>query len=440
MTHSKHCPWIIALALIGVLSCSNDKDGEPGVTTDIAASDSQSNQDGGADTANDIGSLPDTEPVPDAGTIEDAEPVADTAPIPDTAPVEDTAPVPDTAPIEDTAPMEDTAPPVSTMSANIEEPAADQVFETGTSIHFKGLVADSLFAPETLTVEWASNKDGVLDTTAATADGVAAFDTDTLSPGMHLITLKITNANGQEHTGWVEVGICQWASPDKFDINTTGSKWQTYGDAFWDPGGWLEMTGNVKGKKGAIFNTVDYLTPGDITLSFKILTGPNVGTGADGFALSVFRAKDIPELESWIAAAHSGGGLGYAISGNYGPVIAEAFHVEIDTWHNIYNGNSEFHTDPTPENHIAITLNGDPGNHVLWAAVPNIEDMQWHDITVEVVADHVKVTLDGSTIIDKTVPDFLFRGGYIGFTGTTGYYTNYHRFDELQILQECLVP
>ena len=38
------------------------------------------------------------------------------------------------------------------------------------------------------------------------------------------------------------------------------------------------------------------------------------------------------------------------------------------------------------------------------------------------------------------VPDFLFWGGYIGFTETTGFYTNYHRFDELQILQECWVP
>ena len=440
MTHLKHNPWMIALTLIGVLNCSNNNDGKPGIITDIVASDSQPIQDSGVGTVTDIGSEPDTQPVTDSGTIEDTDPIEDTVPVPDTAPIEDTVPIEDTDPVPDTAPIEDTAPATSAMSVGIEEPTQNAVFEQGVLIPFKGLVADSLFASETLSVEWSSSKDGVLNTTAATVDGVASFSTDTLSTGTHLITLKITNANGQEHTGWVEVGICQWASPDKFDINVTGSKWQTYGDAYWDPGGWLEMTGNLKGKKGAIFNTVDYLTPGDITLSFKILTGPNVGTGADGFALSVFRAKDIPELESWIAAAQSGGGLGYGIGGNYGSVVAEAFHVEIDTWHNKYNGNSEFHTDPTPENHIAITLNGDPGNHVLWAPVPNIEDMQWHDITVEVVGDHVKVTLDNNIIIDETVPDFLFRGGYIGFTGTTGYYTNYHRFDELQILQECLVP
>ncbi|MBL6976385.1 MAG: hypothetical protein ISR64_11680 [Deltaproteobacteria bacterium] len=33
-----------------------------------------------------------------------------------------------------------------------------------------------------------------------------------------------------------------------------------------------------------------------------------------------------------------------------------------------------------------------------------------------------------------------FRGGFIGYSGTTGYYMNQHGFDDLQILQECLVP
>ena len=397
MTHTPRMTLGTGVVLLAALGCGGTTEG-PGPTVDVVEPDTPIAEDTSTDSL-----VPSDIPAGEVVVVDAAPP----PPEPDIW--EDTAPPPELDI------WEDTAPPTSVMSAVIEEPAPDQVFEVGTPVVFKGVVSDSLVAPELLSIEWASAVDGVLDTTVPEAAG-------------HHLMFPTT------------LGICEWASPEKFDINLSGTQWQTYGDAYWDPGGWLEMTGNVKGKKGAIFNTVDYLTPGDITLSFKIQTGPNVGTGADGFALSVFRAEDITELESWIAAAHSGGGLGYGISGNYGPVVAEAFHVEIDTWHNVYNGNSEFHTDPTPENHIAITLNGDPGNHVLWAAVPNIEDMQWHDVTVVVVGSHVTVTLEGNTIIDETVPDFLFRGGYIGFTGTTGYYTNYHRFDDLQILQECLVP
>lgn len=50
------------------------------------------------------------------------------------------------------------------------------------------------------------------------------------------------------------------------------------------------------------------------------------------------------------------------------------------------------------------------------------------------------VTLDGLPAIDGLVPGLDLRGGFIGFSGSTGYYSNYHRFDDLQILQECLVP
>jgi len=422
MTHTPRMTLGTGVVLLAALGCGGTTEG-PGPTVDVVEPDTPIAEDTSTDSL-----VPSDIPAGEVVVVDAAPP----PPEPDIW--EDTAPPPELDI------WEDTAPPTSVMSAVIEEPAPDQVFEVGTPVVFKGVVSDSLVAPELLSIEWASAVDGVLDTTVPEADGSVSFSTDTLSTGPHAITLTVTNPSGQTQAAAVTLGICEWASPEKFDINLSGTQWQTYGDAYWDPGGWLEMTGNVKGKKGAIFNTVDYLTPGDITLSFKIQTGPNVGTGADGFALSVFRAEDITELESWIAAAHSGGGLGYGISGNYGPVVAEAFHVEIDTWHNVYNGNSEFHTDPTPENHIAITLNGDPGNHVLWAAVPNIEDMQWHDVTVVVVGSHVTVTLDGNSIIDETVPDFLFRGGYIGFTGTTGYYTNYHRFDDLQILQECLVP
>ena len=47
----------------------------------------------------------------------------------------------------------------------------------------------------------------------------------------------------------------------------------------------------------------------------------------------------------------------------------EAFHVEIDTYH---NQNDPFY-EPGPSNHIAVTLNGDPADHVLLADGLNLE-------------------------------------------------------------------
>lgn len=111
--------------------------------------------------------------------------------------------------------------------------------------------------------------------------------------------------------------------------------------------------------------------------------------------------------------------------------------MEIDTWHNLFNGDTELHSDPTSQNHIEITLDGDPGNSVAWALAPNIEDYQWHTITVQVTGAQVVVSLDGDEIINQVVPGLQFRGGFIGFSGSTGFYTNHHEFDDLQILDDC---
>ena len=114
-----------------------------------------------------------------------------------------------------------------------------------------------------------------------------------------------------------------------------------------------------------------------------------------------------------------------------------AFHIEFDTWYNQFNGGNEFHTDPTRQNHVAITLDGDPGNHVAVAETPAIEDNAWHEVELVIRGDRVRVELDGRSVIDQRVEGLDFKGGYIGFSGTTGYYTNFHRFDDLRTRPAC---
>jgi hypothetical protein len=313
-----------------------------------------------------------------------------------------------------------------------------EVVEVGTSLDFRGTVSDSIHPAETLRVRWVSDVTGELFAGPPNRDGLTGFSTDALTPGYHNITLIVSNPDEQTATAQVRIGICQWADPETFDTELDGANWRIYGDATWDPGGWLEMTGNARDRKGAIYNISDIVNPGDVAISFRIWTGG--GTGADGFAMSVFDVGDVATLDRLNAEAGTGGALAYGVGGAWGDWDVSGFHVEFDTWHNVFNGDNELHTDPTPENHIGVMTDGDPGTHHLWAEIPTIEDQQWHDVTIQVEGSRVIVTLDGNVVIDGEVDGLDFKGGFIGFSGTTGFFTNFHRFDRLQVLQECLVP
>ena len=325
--------------------------------------------------------------------------------------------------------------PPSVLTVEIMAPDPALVLELGTEITFEAVAVDSQYLTSALEAVWTSNIDGALNIQVPAEDGTLSFSTSSLSAGMHLITVTVVNPQGQTASDSLDQPICSWAQPtESFDTNLEGTGWKIYGDAFWDPGGWLDMTGNLTSKKGAIFNTVDIVTPGDVSISFKIMTGGGINTGADGFAMSVYELPSVEELDNVVNTAWSGGCMGYGVSNNCGDMTVVGFHVEFDTWHN------ENHNDPTTQNHIGVMLNGDPSTHYLSAAVPSLEDMQWHDVTIQVTGTTVVVTLDGNVIIDDSIEGLDFRGGYIGFSGSTGWASNYHRFDELQILQECLVP
>ena len=330
------------------------------------------------------------------------------------------------------------------IGADITEPVHLTSHPVGDALIFTGQISDSLNSYDDILVEWTSDADGLLHQGTPDASGLTTFSINTLVAGYHRIVLKAESSLGVVAEDTIQIGLCNWTEATDFDETLDETRWKVYGNAYRDDRGWLEMTGNLQGKKGAIFNVVDRINPGNVVLRFKFSTGqcyePGVcssGDGADGFAMSVLDFTSESEVDAFFAAASTGGGLGYGVSGGYGTMDVTGFHIELDTWKNNYNGNSEFHTDPTGEDHIAITLNGDPGNHHLWAEIPDLEDNKWHVAQVEIVGHHVEVLVDDVTIIDDEIPSLDFKGGLVGFSGTTGYYTNYHRFDELEIQEEC---
>ena len=65
----------------------------------------------------------------------------------------------------------------------------------------------------------------------------------------------------------------------------------------------------------------------------------------------------------------------------------DSFHVEFDTWDNDDK-------DPTFQNHIAIALDGDPSNYVLWT--PQVlEDSSWHSVQIIIFGQNITVLSDG---------------------------------------------
>jgi hypothetical protein len=290
-----------------------------------------------------------------------------------------------------------------------------------------------------LTLTFTSDIDGDLIPPELAEDGTFVWNTEPLTAGMHTLTLTAFHPNGDPVSDEVQLGVCQWPAFQDFSTDPTGGDWMVFGDAHWEPQGWLEITGNVQSRAGSIYKVSNKVNQGDFRLEFKIATGAGINTGADGFSINVIDVADVAELTQYVNTAANGGCLGYGIvpGCTSSGMTVSGFHVEIDTW---YNGESHIRDPISRNNHIAINLDGDPGMHGLVAETPGLEDNLWRDIAVQAVGQRLTLDMDGVRIIDAALPGFSFDGGYIGVSGSTGWATNFHRFDDLQIWDRCIVP
>jgi hypothetical protein len=326
-----------------------------------------------------------------------------------------------------------------TLTTEITSPDRNDTFQVNYVINATGVVSDSVFAPEELTVRWRTAQTGDLATSTPDAEGNVTARIRLPDAGTYLIEMIAETPEGQTASTTVQVGICDFSTPETFDPDLLSDDWRIYGDAQWTEEGWLEMTGIETGRSGAIYFVGSTVDPGDIGFEFSIYTGGGAGSGADGFAMSVFNAANVEQLSEWVNAAGSGGCMSYGLVGDCGVYEdIEAFHIEFDTWYNTLGDDSGVQ-DPTENDHVAIALDGNPADHVAWADVGDIEDSEWHTVRVDIEGARVRVWLDGAQIIDEVVTGFTFKGGYLGFSGSTGLYTNFHRFDNLTILEECVI-
>ena len=309
-------------------------------------------------------------------------------------------------------------------------PDPQSSYEEGQPIGAVVVVEGDGFAG--LTLRWSSDRDGQLgqDTVPPTGRISREFSLDEL--GTHVLSAELFGGEELIASDSIGVNLCGWQMIGDFNQDVEG--WQLYGDASRDQRGWLELTGNTRSRKGAIYKVNNTISPGNVHLAFRISTGHcnqpgpcnSNASGADGFAMSIWDLAAAELLDRLFEEAARGGGLGFGVAGRFGDFEGNAFHVEFDTWYNDNNG------DPIRDNHIAVALDGDPSNIIAWTAAPEIEDNRWHEVELTIQGNHLVVRLDGNNVIDQQVDGLDFKGGYIGFSGTTGYYHNFHRFDELR--------
>ena len=334
------------------------------------------------------------------------------------------------------------------ISITIVAPESRTSIEAGQTIAFEANVTREGHTTTGLVAQWLSNRDGILSEQILDSDGIASFVSAGLSSGIHRIELRIIDAQGTSANAFVEVGVCGWTTFENFDEAINSERWLQLGNASRTGCGWLELTGNSQGRKGAFYNIGRSINPGNLNMRFKISTGQcaanatcelsncNSSAGADGFALSVIDVE-AGDLTGLFADAFSGGGLGYGVNGPYGNRAVNAFHLEFDTWHNVNNGNTQRHTDPTAEDHVEITLNGDPSDSQGYAPMPDLEDNLWHQVQVRIQGSEISIWVDDVLMIEQTIEDYQFKGGLIGFSGTTGFYTNFHRIDSIELNEVC---
>lgn len=279
-------------------------------------------------------------------------------------------------------------------------------------------------------IQWTDEMGTVLAEMPLMKDGSAhlRLNPDEVYPNVVLATLQDSNGVCSE-TVEQHVVVCD----DAIDNLSRSDDWVYLGDAYWSDLGWAELTHNAQASQGAVFNPNVHIPSGSVSIRFTVQTGNGIHNGADGLALTIIDVESPSELESLIESAPPGGGLGYGVGGPDGSWTGDALTIEIDTWPNV---EAHENYDPTEDNHIAITRNADPSQHLIWSAVPNIEDFQPHDVRVDITPEDMHIYYDGEEIAHQRKPT-SFKGGYLFLSGSTGWATNRHRVSDLEILHGC---
>lgn len=292
---------------------------------------------------------------------------------------------------------------------SITGPADGSTLGVSSTTVFSATVSDDAGPADDVAIAWTSDVDGLLSNAGADGSGTTRFDwvASDRTSGTHTVTLSAVDTCG--HRTEAQVVVCQNEGylAENLDLAT----WNFEGDARFDSAnGWVELTTPLTDQSGTAFQTAATVDSTNVSVDFAFYVSG--GSGADGISVT---ALDVDRMSGFVG--ESGGGIG--MGGLPG------WSVEVDTYYNA--------ADPTPDDHIALTYDGQAGSTVVWAPLPEMEDGLWHTMSLSVSGTWLTAAIDGTVYLDQDVPSLSSFPAYVGFTAATGSLTNDHLIDALQV-------
>ena len=312
------------------------------------------------------------------------------------------------------------AVPNEAPSLEITAPTPYEILAEGGSPTLEATVSDDYDGAETLVVTWTSDVDGLL---GSTSDSVGMTSLAwSPSPGLHVLTATVTDSCGETTSD--TIGACQQQTTTTESVDL--ASWNYEGSASWDSSNdTVQLTPPSGNQVGTAFDTTTTTTGDKVTISFQFYMSG--GSGADGLAVT---ALDLDRATGYLGSA--GGCLGFGAGSGCSPAYdpLPGWTVEVD---NYQNGK----WDPTGEDHVAFMFDGDMNGVEAWAALPDMEDGSWHDMSVTVADPRVLVEIDGTTYIDQDISGYYGFPAHVGFSASTGALTNDHRVGALVVTEQA---
>ena len=303
----------------------------------------------------------------------------------------------------------------------LDDPVEGDIVDVGLDVEVTATVTDDLDTEADLVVSFSSDVEGGLGTATPDADGVVSLSWPyaSRSDGVHQLTATAEDRCG--NLGMDSVNICQQAGYLSSELDI--SSWHFEGSAYWDStNDWLELTSASANQVGTAFATNSEVLGSEVTIRFEFYAGD--GSGADGLSMTVI---DTSRMTTYLGGTGCGMGYGGDAPCSAGPPLP-GWTIEVDTYLNA-------ESDPTANDHVAFTFDGDVDDPAAWASLPEMEDTGWHVMEVEVLAPHVRVAIDGVDYIDTDLTGHFDFPAHVGFTAGTGDSHNRHLIRSLEVTE-----
>ncbi|GDX79263.1 hypothetical protein LBMAG42_10740 [Deltaproteobacteria bacterium] len=299
----------------------------------------------------------------------------------------------------------------------IVSPYEEQSVPVGADLALNAFVSDADDAVSDLTLEWVSSLTGSLG--AATADENGRVEGLWLAAdresGPQLITLQARDA-----CGGIGDGVQFFCQDGPFVVHPITEEAWHYEGAASISGDVLTLTEATPDRVGAAFDLISIFDGDRIDVSFSFQIGE--GTGGEGLSVTLLDAN---ERDGFVGGGGCGLGFGGGADCTSGPALP-GWSLAIDT-----------HTDPgdcVAGPHLAFTLDGDLRAFAPCAAIPAVDDGEWHDLKLSVADGALSVSLDGVSVLAEPVAGLVDFAGYLGFTASTSSATNAHRVRDVEII------